>query len=1379
MRYLKLHFIFIFCLGAVSLANAQTPPKLVDINLVLNNNSNPPTVGLNEDVKIELIFDSAMDPTVTPGIQFGLSESNLLDLNFSNTVWSGQVWQGTFTVTKNLPSTPDGEYIFEIFGARNTIGIEMGTTSSLGIGAQDSTLFICRSGSLELDTSSLSFDTLAFGKDQVLSFTVSNVSCEILRVNSIIVPSPFVLFQSPGQFQLPSGTNISVSIKYEPLSRTKHTGTIIINSDDIYQNAHFLEVTGAAAGPQIRVVPDFPLEFGTLEIGEDSTQSIYVINEKAPQPAFSAPLEVNNILINTDAYKVDTTQFVVQPGDSQEIKITFAPIARGLFNNSLQISNNDLQSQVAVVFLKGRGGDDSIPQKPVNLAIKYGTFERFVNEPEFEVCWENPEDPVGITELWWKFSQERNPPVSATDTTQSGGRFIFGDETCATLQLAGNVTPGLWRIYFWLVDAEQNSGYENYTTRVVYYDPTAPVAPPVIGRSIPGEQWFGSGDDFEITIQIPGDPVTGHKDANQVRWKYKTEPGFSRDFNDRYFFNEGDGAEVTFSVPFNLTSLCGEDNLYIWLADSAGNVDFQATTAVPYRFDICSGFVTDFEVTWPNFSGHTNQNTLPICWTPAPGAEEISEIWWKYTQTPTPPQNNSDTTAIGGRIVLDESVSCVNLPLTGSISSGQWYAYVWAVLANGSRASFADPISVNFIYDLKPPAAPQISSNTIPDTAWIANADTFEITVTLPVEPDKTTSDVSELRWKFKSPPVTDDDYVSRHIFNGGSTLLRTAPIPFDSPEFCGDDLLYIWFADSAGNSSLSNITGVRYRFDICSPEITPVIAKSNQIVLLGEAFSDTVIVGDIAGLDSVWAEYRIGGSSNSSQLLLTEIPGTDRFTFEISPDLLGKRGLEYRILAKDARGNVGSGPLVGNSCSSGDIWISVQTRIEGDGDFRVDSDGLPVPLLAGDEQSFYQLFSVPYEVEQNDILSVFQDDLGKYRRSDWRLLDYNPDRPENERYLEGEDARPFIPGRAYFLITKQVDIIVDTGPVTTTKTVCPDSIRLFEGWNLIATPFNFLVSKQSLSLVNSSSPIVLQKYNFGWTEVDAIGPWRGYALFVTADAISEPIYLVVQPEAVEDALAKKATNTLNGDEWQIQISGRAGRLHDLENWVGVRSNAAEGFDNFERAEPPVVGSYLKIMIPQKNWHQSTSEFSSDFRPMSEGELTWEFEVQTNVSGSVELSFDFQGDVPATSEIYLIDEAYNLSQNLRNTPIYRFNASSADISKKLKIIAGDLDYVETQAGSVNLLPQTFELMQNFPNPFNPETSIRFNLPTAATVNLEIFDLLGRKVATLIDNEQRAPGFYIGAWNGRDKAGLAVASGVYIYRLQASGKTFSRKMILLK
>ncbi|OGU45142.1 MAG: hypothetical protein A3G43_12830 [Ignavibacteria bacterium RIFCSPLOWO2_12_FULL_56_21] len=107
----------------------------------------------------------------------------------------------------------------------------------------------------------------------------------------------------------------------------------------------------------------------------------------------------------------------------------------------------------------------------------------------------------------------------------------------------------------------------------------------------------------------------------------------------------------------------------------------------------------------------------------------------------------------------------------------------------------------------------------------------------------------------------------------------------------------------------------------------------------------------------------------------------------------------------------------------------------------------------------------------------------------------------------------------------------------------------------------------------------------------------------------------------------------------------------------------------------------------------------------------------------------------------------------------------------LTVYANDLATSVEQVGSI--VPDRFSLSQNYPNPFNPSTTIRYELASQGHVQLRIFDVLGRDVATLVDEVQQA-GVYRTSWNA-----AGIAGGVYYYRLTSDRLTLSNKMILLK
>ncbi|RJQ59570.1 MAG: T9SS C-terminal target domain-containing protein [Stygiobacter sp.] len=109
---------------------------------------------------------------------------------------------------------------------------------------------------------------------------------------------------------------------------------------------------------------------------------------------------------------------------------------------------------------------------------------------------------------------------------------------------------------------------------------------------------------------------------------------------------------------------------------------------------------------------------------------------------------------------------------------------------------------------------------------------------------------------------------------------------------------------------------------------------------------------------------------------------------------------------------------------------------------------------------------------------------------------------------------------------------------------------------------------------------------------------------------------------------------------------------------------------------------------------------------------------------------------------------------------------------------GYLNDVYTEVEKDNALPKEFGLYQNYPNPFNPETTISFSIPKSSHITLKVFDVLGREVATLIDEYKQA-GTYYEKFNVETRHGASLHSGVYFYQLRADNFTATKKLVLIK
>ncbi|MBT5873347.1 MAG: T9SS type A sorting domain-containing protein [Candidatus Latescibacteria bacterium] len=141
---------------------------------------------------------------------------------------------------------------------------------------------------------------------------------------------------------------------------------------------------------------------------------------------------------------------------------------------------------------------------------------------------------------------------------------------------------------------------------------------------------------------------------------------------------------------------------------------------------------------------------------------------------------------------------------------------------------------------------------------------------------------------------------------------------------------------------------------------------------------------------------------------------------------------------------------------------------------------------------------------------------------------------------------------------------------------------------------------------------------------------------------------------------------------------------------------------------------------------------------------------------------------------------------LFHIPVTMINGSAAGASFTLSnVLVADAQAhmvavdVRTDALKATATPSSFALGTNSPNPFNPATTISYEVPAPAHITLTVYNLLGQEVVRLV-NTDLAPGRYSVVWNGANASGSIVASGVYLYRLTGStGYSETKRMLLLK
>jgi hypothetical protein len=202
----------------------------------------------------------------------------------------------------------------------------------------------------------------------------------------------------------------------------------------------------------------------------------------------------------------------------------------------------------------------------------------------------------------------------------------------------------------------------------------------------------------------------------------------------------------------------------------------------------------------------------------------------------------------------------------------------------------------------------------------------------------------------------------------------------------------------------------------------------------------------------------------------------------------------------------------------------------------------------------------------------------------------------------------------------------------------------------------------------------------------------------------------------------------------------------------------------FEDADgDSIYSGSLTVMEPSFN------SFEYRYAYYSESEESWQFEPDP-------LGTDFVYRVRYAGQ----DAARSWPVNPWPMPQDTWTAenSKEDQSEENPYQSYD-DYLASDIEDIGeVAPSKFRLYNNYPNPFNPSTNLKFDLPKAGVVKLYIYNVLGQKVATLYDGNLKA-GQHVMTWNGQDVNGGLVATGVYFYRLETENHIAVRKMVMLK
>ena len=378
----------------------------------------------------------------------------------------------------------------------------------------------------------------------------------------------------------------------------------------------------------------------------------------------------------------------------------------------------------------------------------------------------------------------------------------------------------------------------------------------------------------------------------------------------------------------------------------------------------------------------------------------------------------------------------------------------------------------------------------------------------------------------------------------------------------------------------------------------------------------------------------------------------------------------------------------------------------------------------------------------------------------------------QNGSYVKNPST--LVTGEAYWLYQRVEDnlhFIIGAGR---SSGQAAQTKSLAAGWHLIGNPYAFQVSVIAPS-TDYYGPVEYTGASWG-APVTAMMPWTGYAIFNRGTATGTIQFVI--PTLSKGVLGKD-TEEIAG--WQLNLKAQGPTYGDVNTFIGRLEGATEGYDHFDNPEPPYIDKYVYLAMDRSDLDEDLPLLTSDIRSLQEENGSWDLALYTKgEKGPIALSADIMGNLPAGSQVKLIDlqsrEVHNVTHGFGPVLVRDYNEM---FPYRFTLLAGSAAYVaQAEEDVLAELPLAFGLANNYPNPFNPATRIPYTLTRPARVSLKIYNLLGQEVVTLVSGWEDM-GTHEAIWNGLNRMGQPVASGLYFAVYSAEGKFYTRKMMMMR
>ena len=524
-----------------------------------------------------------------------------------------------------------------------------------------------------------------------------------------------------------------------------------------------------------------------------------------------------------------------------------------------------------------------------------------------------------------------------------------------------------------------------------------------------------------------------------------------------------------------------------------------------------------------------------------------------------------------------------------------------------------------------------------------------------------------------------------------------------------------------------------------------PVISNFTFPDIIVKSASSTTILAtlyDLNGINNVDLNLQIGGSTDERILPMYNSENRD-YEVLIDDSLIGVQNFRARIVGTDNMGYV-----VSSEYKTAEIQFS-------NGELSMDNDNSQYP--DGIPAGHWRLMSWPGQPANTSLAhSELKDGHVFYS---WDI--------EKNKY--------FIPdlievGRAYWFRHKYENPLVFSEDSSTAMPLENYTIKLEQGWNMVGNPFSFPVQYVKDSNIDIDLITHGNSDKDGWSDSQTeLQPWNGYAVYASAESD-----LVLIPFQEQDSSAQRVANI---DGWYLNLKAESPNFFHHAAQIGRHENASNGQDLYDTPQLPDINETISLLMDLNG--NSSFRYTKDIRDLDEFNGVWNLRLDGNSDErSMVLSGVLKGSIPEGLRIAIVDiQERKVSHEILNQGLVI--KKDPNLAYDLKLVAGDIDYVATMTEEIlNNIPSVYSLSQNYPNPFNPITKMNYALPKRSRVIISVYNVLGQEVTTLLNKEQDY-GYHTVTWNGTDRIGKQVASGVYFARLTTKNFSQTKKMLMLK